>query len=182
MPSISELEFMNANYSVKIIRLNEKFVLHNEELGLVTEAHDSIESAYEQLQKEQLSMFGRLQAIGKLKSLPTPETEKETTEYKKQLRPFLVKMAIFSLVSAFLISTAIIGINYTLQTTPRKLALKTGRTVIAAFIKELEDFTAGELTPEKEAQIRLLLRESVAKAKVYTSELAPLFGCNKTPN
>lgn len=181
MPDISESEFMNANYSVKVIRLNEKFVFLNEELNLVTEAQDAIESAYEQLRKEQLAMFERLQVIGELKSLPTPRIDRENREYQKQLKPFLIKMAIFALVGTLLISTAVISANYTLQTMPRKLALRTSRAAISVFIKELENFTSGELTPEKEAHIRLLLRKAVAKAKVYTSELAPLFD-SKTAN
>lgn len=177
MADISESEFLKANYSVKVIRLDKKFVLQNEELCLVTQAHDTIEPAYEELQKEQSELFERLQDIGELGRLPGPLRDKKNQEIQKQLRPFLFKSAIFALVGALLIATATISSSYILQTTPRKLALQTGRAAISVFIKELENFTAGEMTPEKEEQIRLLIRKAVAKAQIYTSELAPLFEC-----
>lgn len=165
---------MELPYIVEVEKREGCYFLIIPELSLVISSED-ISTAYEELEHAKCVLFEKHQVMGRLSDLPSPKKNVERAKLKKKLTPFFIKAATVALVGAMLIAAANISIIYTLQTSPKKLALYANRVFTKNFAKEFEKIHQKEITPEKEAKIRAAIRSAIPILKPYAQELRPLF-------
>ena len=118
---------------------------------------------------------------GILNHLPEINGNETASKGILTLMPFFIKSATVALVGVILIVAANVSLTYTLREPARKAGLKFGRATVKTFIAGINDFSEKELTPAREEEIRLALRNSIPKLKPYVDELRPLFQDLKSP-
>ncbi len=91
--------------------------------------------------------------------------------------PFLIKAAVVAVIGAIFIGVANLTVIYTLQTAPGKLASRAARVAVKNFGAAFEKAANEEMTPEKVAKIRLLIKNAVPALMPFAEELRPLFAC-----
>lgn len=165
---------MELPYIVEVEKREGYYFLIIPELSLVVSSED-ISTAFEELESAKCVLFEKHRALGRLTDLPGPKKNVERAELKKNLTPFFIKAATVALVGAMLITAANISIIYTLQTSPKKLALYANRVFTKNIAKEFEKIHRNKITPEKEAKIRAAIRSAIPILKPYAQELRPLF-------
>ncbi|NQV99236.1 MAG: hypothetical protein HQ483_06035 [Rhodospirillales bacterium] len=174
MQKIDKAEFMGLPYIVEVEKREGRFFLVIPELSLVVSA-DDIATAFEALDRAKQELFEKHQELDRLADLPMPKKTVARAKLKKSLMPFFIKAATVAVVGAMLIGAANISIIYTLQTSPKKLALYANRVFTKNFVAEFDRLHREEMTPEKKAQIRAAIRSAIPILKPYAQELRPLF-------
>ena len=165
---------MELPYIVEAEKREGCYFLIIPELSLVVSSKD-ISIAFEELERAKCDLFEKYRVLGRLSDLPGPKKIVARAEIKKNLTPFFIKAATVALLGAMLIAAANISIIYTLQTSPRKLALYANRVFTKNFTEEFNKIHRKEMTPEKEAKIRAAIRSAIPILKPYAQELRPLF-------
>ncbi len=145
------------------------FVLRMPALYLVVE-DSSLDAGWARLEAEKAALVERHRRVGAEGDLPASSRGAEQSD----LRRFLLKTAIVVLAGSVLMAGAAFSFAYAVREPLRKAGAKLGRAAIAQVAEGLRDAADSELTPERQQELRRLVREAAPKLEPYVAELRPL--------
>ena len=163
------------NYRINIKEKDGLFYLWCEELGIVVSGQD-IAEAYVKLKDAIALRQENYQKLG----LDLPKSQADNL--KQKIIPFAIKTAITALALVVVMGSVSISFTYMLREPLSKAGLKLGRAAIQNFTVNMEKGLKEELSPEKEAEIRKVIRQAVPFLRPFAEELRPLFADNQGQN
>ena len=167
-------QYLEYVYKVEVEKRGREYVLYMHDLNLIS-VSGNLSDGYAELEAEKEKLINQHYAFNRLNALPPPKSVVEQKLLIKSLFPFMIKAGIFAVVGGLLIAIANVSLTYTLQSAPKKLALRAGRLAVTNFAQSFEKFHRREMSPEKEMKIREAIRKVVPKLRPYAQEFRPLF-------
>ena len=174
------LKFENEEYEIRLRSSEGVFQMWVPDLNLYSEG-TSLDAAFSEIVGKKSELIAFYEKAGISQHLPDALASSQMPGEIRKLIPFFVKSATVALVGVMLIVAASVSLTYTLREPARKAGLKFGRSIVNTFVAGLNEFSEKELTRDREAKIRLVLRNSAPKLKPYIEELRPLFDGLQSP-